>query len=90
MSKIRWICRDMVALFLCWQDPGTATWLRITSVMALIYILFPFDLIIDFIPITGWLDDIGIAALAISLLRRNLRPEHLAKAQEICNRQTQR
>lgn len=30
------------------------------------YIILPFDLIFDFIPVVGWLDDIGIGALLLA------------------------
>ena len=32
---------------------------------ALIYIISPIDLIPDFIPLAGWVDDIGVAAFAL-------------------------
>lgn len=32
---------------------------------ALLYIVFPFDLIPDFAVVVGWLDDLGLNALAI-------------------------
>lgn len=30
------------------------------------YMILPFDLIFDFIPVVGWLDDIGIGALLLA------------------------
>jgi len=37
-------------------------------VLALVYLVWPVDLVPDFAPVIGWLDDLGIAALAIAYL----------------------
>jgi uncharacterized membrane protein YkvA (DUF1232 family) len=52
--------------------PGTrqplksqAKWKRVIVVLlAFIYIISPLDLIPDFIPVIGWLDDLGVLAWA--------------------------
>jgi hypothetical protein len=42
-----------------------ATWKRVLlGVLALLYVLSPLDLVPDWIPLVGWLDDIGILAWA--------------------------
>lgn len=42
-----------------------ATWKRaVLGVLALLYILSPLDLVPDWIPFVGWLDDIGVLAWA--------------------------
>ncbi len=42
-----------------------ATWKRVLlGVLALLYVLSPLDLIPDWIPFVGWLDDIGVLAWA--------------------------
>jgi uncharacterized membrane protein YkvA (DUF1232 family) len=41
------------------------TWKRVViGVLALLYVLSPLDLVPDWIPFVGWLDDIGILAWA--------------------------
>jgi hypothetical protein len=40
-------------------------------ILALAYILSPYDLIPDFIPVRGWIDDIGIALLLWRYLYRH-------------------
>ncbi|TAG79866.1 MAG: DUF1232 domain-containing protein [Betaproteobacteria bacterium] len=41
------------------------TWKRVViGVLALLYVLSPLDLVPDWIPLVGWLDDIGILAWA--------------------------
>jgi uncharacterized membrane protein YkvA (DUF1232 family) len=40
----------------------------------LLYILIPTDLVPDFIPIAGWLDDAAAALLLISEIAKSLHP----------------
>jgi uncharacterized membrane protein YkvA (DUF1232 family) len=49
------------------QQPlkSQAKWKRIIIVLlAFIYVVSPLDLIPDFIPVIGWLDDLGVLAWA--------------------------
>lgn len=42
-----------------------AKWKRvIIVVLAMLYVISPLDLIPDFIPVMGWLDDLGVLAWA--------------------------
>jgi hypothetical protein len=42
-----------------------ATWKRaLIGVLALLYVLSPLDILPDWIPLVGWLDDIGVLAWA--------------------------
>jgi uncharacterized membrane protein YkvA (DUF1232 family) len=45
--------------------PKRATWKRVAiGVLALLYVLSPLDVIPDWFPVIGWLDDIGVLAWA--------------------------
>ena len=49
------------------QQPlkSQAKWKRvIIAVLAIIYVISPLDLIPDFIPVVGWLDDLGVLVWA--------------------------
>ncbi len=40
-------------------------WKRaVIAILAILYVLSPLDLIPDFIPVIGWLDDLGVLAWA--------------------------
>jgi uncharacterized membrane protein YkvA (DUF1232 family) len=60
--------------------PTTATPLRnpqlskLFGVLALIYAIWPFDLIPDFIPFLGWMDDAIALAFAGLQILRSFRP----------------
>ena len=49
------------------QQPlkSQAKWKRvIIAVLAMLYVIAPLDLIPDFIPVIGWLDDLGVLVWA--------------------------
>ena len=49
------------------QQPlkSQAKWKRvIIALLAMIYVISPLDLIPDFIPVIGWLDDLGVLVWA--------------------------
>ena len=49
------------------QQPlkSQAKWKRvIIALLAMIYVISPLDLIPDFIPVVGWLDDLGVLVWA--------------------------
>ena len=50
----------------------------ILAIGALVYILSPLDLIPDFLPLTGWLDDAFIAGVILYFLRRGVFPAFLS------------
>jgi len=44
---------------------GSADWKpKVAAVLAIVYLVWPLDLIPDFAPFIGWLDDIGFVGLA--------------------------
>lgn len=49
---------------------GTPKLPKLFALLALAYLIWPADLIPDIVPIMGWLDDIGFAAIAGAWLMR--------------------
>ena len=45
----------------------------IKLIIAAVYIFFIFDLIPDFIPIVGWLDDIAVATWVLHSIRKDIQ-----------------
>lgn len=56
------------------RSPWTA---KLAIVMALIYVISPLDLVPDFFPIVGWIDD-GLVFFLLMQLAMRLLPESLA------------
>ena len=76
----RRIKRDVVAVWFAARDPRTPPALRLFALAIAAYALSPIDLIPDFIPVLGYLDDLLIVPLGIALVVRWLPPPVLADA----------
>ena len=75
----------LTALFYAQQSPSTPWYCRILIYITLLYALSPIDLIPDFIPVLGLLDDLLLLPLAIyftiKLLPDRVWQESLLKAE---------
>ena len=74
------IKRDVVAVYFAARDPRTPTVARVLAIAVAAYALSPIDLIPDFIPIIGYLDDLIIIPLGLLLVIRMLPAEVLIAA----------
>lgn len=72
----RSIQRDVVAIWLAARDPRVPWYTKAIAAAVAAYALSPIDLIPDFIPVLGYLDDLVIVPLGILLVIR-LIPEEL-------------
>ncbi|HEY1127961.1 MAG TPA: YkvA family protein [Roseateles sp.] len=50
------------------RDPDAPAWLKAGTALIVLYVLSPIDLIPDFIPVLGLLDDVVLVPLAIRFL----------------------
>ena len=57
--------RDVVAVYLLARDPRTPWGARLLALAVAAYALSPIDLIPDFIPVLGYLDDVILVPLGI-------------------------
>jgi len=68
-------------LLLAWsllRDPRAPWSAKLATVAAILYVVSPVDLVSDFIPVLGWLDDGLIAWLLLQLAFKFLPPELMA------------
>jgi uncharacterized membrane protein YkvA (DUF1232 family) len=70
----------VVALWKLFKHPQTPRGAKLVAILVLAYVLSPIDLIPDFIPILGQLDDLIIVPLGVALVSR-LTPKPLWEAQ---------
>lgn len=95
LSKwVRAIKQDAHALWLAARDPRTPWYIKVLALAIAGYALSPIDLIPDFIPVLGYLDDIILLPLAVLLAVRLMPPdvmvEHRAAAAKAEGRRTSR
>ena len=76
----RGIRRDTLAITYALRDPRTPWAARILGAIVVAYAVSPIDLIPDFIPVLGYLDDLLLLPLGLLLVRRLIPPEVLADA----------
>jgi len=81
----RRVKRDAVAVYFAARDPRTPMFARGLAIAIAAYALSPIDLIPDFIPILGYLDDLLIVPVGLLLVIRLLPPEVLAASREKAN-----
>ena len=55
------------------RDGKVPLWRKLVGVAAVAYLVWPFDLIPDFIPVIGYLDDAGVLMVAALFLVRDVR-----------------
>ena len=70
--------RETYALFLAYRDPRVSWAARVWAACVVAYALSPLDLIPDFIPVLGYLDDLVLIPLGIALALRMIPPEVMA------------
>lgn len=55
------------------RDGQVPLWRKLVGVAAVAYLVWPFDLIPDFIPVIGYLDDAGVLTAAAIFIVRDVR-----------------
>ena len=76
----RAVKRDVVAVYIAAKDPRTPLPVKILAGAVAAYALSPIDLIPDFIPILGYLDDLIIVPIGLIIVLRLIPPEILKSA----------
>ena len=89
----RWahaVKRDVVALYIAGRDPRTPWFAKALAVAIAAYALSPIDLIPDFIPILGYLDDLLIVPLGILIVVRLIPKDLMAEYRETASARERR
>lgn len=66
--KAKELKRKVQALYLCFQDPEVPGFVKILALLVVAYAVSPIDLIPDWIPVLGYVDDLLIIPLGVALV----------------------
>jgi len=93
-ARARQVKIDLIALSLAARDPRTPWYAKLIIAGCVAYALSPVDVIPDFIPVIGLIDDLIFIPIALALAVRFIPDEVLAdcrrRAGEIAERKTSR
>lgn len=70
----RAVGRDAVVLWYACRHPAMPRFLKFACLLLAVYVISPVDLIPDWFPILGWIDDVTLVAFAVPILLK-LAPE---------------
>jgi uncharacterized membrane protein YkvA (DUF1232 family) len=55
------------------RDRAISPFRKVSAALAMVYLVWPLDLIPDVVPLIGWLDDLGILGAVAAFLIRDIR-----------------
>jgi len=79
-AKAKRLQSETYALYLAYRDPRTPWYAKALAALVLAYAFSPIDLIPDFIPLLGHLDDLVLVPAGLALALRIIPPEVLQEA----------
>ena len=88
MKKEEWkkragkLKRETYTLYLASRHPRVPWYTKLLTILIVLYAISPLDLIPDFVPVLGYLDDIIIIAAGFSLVIRLTPKDVLAECRE--------
>jgi uncharacterized membrane protein YkvA (DUF1232 family) len=69
---LKLLSRDALTLWYACRHPSSPALVRLGAVLLLVYVISPIDVIPDWIPILGWIDDVTLFAFGITALLKLL------------------
>jgi uncharacterized membrane protein YkvA (DUF1232 family) len=81
-AQAKQLKQHTLTVYFAARDPRTPLLVRALAVFVAAYALSPIDLIPDFIPVIGYLDDLLLVPLGLALVVRLTPPEVLESARE--------
>src|SRR3712207_6102885 len=86
----RAIKKDVVALYIAGRDPRVPWYVKAAALAIAAYALSPIDLIPDFIPVLGYLDEVILLPITLALVIRMTPDPLMAEFGEEAQRRSER
>ena len=81
-ARARALKAETYALYIAYRDPRTPWYARLAAGLVAAYAFSPLDLIPDFTPVLGYLDDLLLVPLGVALALRLIPAEVMADARQ--------
>lgn len=81
-TRVKDLQRDVTALWFAYRDPRTPWYAKLFTAVVVAYALSPVDLIPDFIPVLGYLDDFVLIPAGVALALKMIPAEVMADSRE--------
>ena len=81
-ARVRALKKETVTLYLACRHPAVPWYAKALALLVAGYALSPIDLIPDFVPVLGYLDDLVIVPLGIMLVMRMIPAEVLVECRQ--------
>ncbi len=81
-EKARGLKQETYAVYLACRDPRVPWYGRVMAACVVGYAFSPIDLIPDFVPVLGYLDDLILIPLGIALVLKTIPPVVMAESRE--------
>jgi uncharacterized membrane protein YkvA (DUF1232 family) len=83
LKERAWLLRlETYAIYLAYRDPRVPWYARLFAAVVVAYAFSPIDLVPDFIPVLGYLDDLVLVPLGITLALRMIPPAVMAECRD--------
>jgi len=76
LRLLRAVGRNAIVLWYACRHHATPRSLKLGAILLVLYAVSPIDIIPDWVPILGWMDDVTILALGIPAILRRV-PSHV-------------
>jgi uncharacterized membrane protein YkvA (DUF1232 family) len=78
----RRLAAEIAALWFCTRDPRTPSIAKVIAIAVVAYAFSPIDLIPDFIPVIGLLDDLLLLPIGVWIVLKLVPPEVMAECRQ--------
>lgn len=68
LERLRAIAPNLLVSWYAWRHPAMPLYGKVLLPGLMLYVISPIDLISDFFPVIGWLDDIALLTFALPAL----------------------